>query len=215
MAFARVQVELINDSVLTRDSAINTWHFQTPGSVAAAATDITDNLDAFYSAIQSLLSSTCTGTANLKFYDLEDATPRPPVATSSFIFSPGGTALPGEVACVLSFRATTVAGQVAARRRGRIFLGPLSQSSMSVSGGDVRISAGSRTTITAAAAALRDDTTLSGLIWSVFSPTTAGSPPWSSGALSGSFEAVVAGHVDDAYDTVRSRGLSALARTTF
>lgn len=50
---------------------------------------------------------------------------------------------------------------------------------------------------------------------SVFSPTTAGAPPWSSGELDAATFPVVAAHVDNAFDTVRSRGVVASTRTSW
>jgi hypothetical protein len=47
----------------------------------------------------------------------------------------------------------------------------------------------------------------------VFSPTIAGSPPWSEGTLIDSSVDVVAGYVDNAFDTIRSRGSLTTART--
>lgn len=215
MPFARVQARLHRDSLLPEDESINTWHFVTPGDVAAAATAITDNLAAFYSAIQAQLSQVNTGSITYDFYDLEDPTPRVPVASTGSSFTPGGSAFPSECAITLSFQGVVVSGQNQARRRGRVFLGPLSQASGIVVGGDLFISPGVRTTICAAADALASDTTLPGLVWAVFSPTTAGAPPWSAPVLSEAFVTITNGWVDNAYDTIRSRGSEANARTVF
>lgn len=215
MAFARVQVELVRDSLLPADRSINTFHFVTPGSVADAAADINTNLETFYNAIDGALSSMLTGTANLKYYDLEDPEPRAPVTTTGFTFSPGANALPSECAIAMSFQGPLNSGVNQARRRGRIFLGPCSQASGAVEENEFRPTGAFRSTIATAADALMSDTSLPGLIWAVFSPTTAGPPPWSAGELTNAFVTITNGWVDNAYDTIRSRGAAPSARTTW
>lgn len=215
MPFCRALVELATDTLIPSDVITNTWHFETPGAVADAGTAITDNLDAFYTAIQAHLSSVLTGAGTVLLYDLEDPSPRPPVFTGAISFTPDTAAYPNEVAVALSYQAPVVAGEAQARRRGRIFIGPMSQDAGTSSTGGPRPSSSCRTDICAAADALKDDTTLAGLVWSVFSPTTAGAPPWSSGDLATAFHAVTNGWVDDAFDTIRSRGVAATNRTLF
>lgn len=213
MGFARVQAILHNDSGLPQDQVINTWHFAPPGDVSSSAVDITDGLNAFYQAIDSLLSPVLLGTIDFKVYDLEDAPPRVPVAEiAGTSLTLGSQALPNEVACCMSFQGAIASGQNQARRRGRVFLGPMSVASGTAAAGDVRPAAATRTTITNAGAALID---VPGINWSVFSPTVAGSPPWDAGSLAGAFTLVTNGWVDDAYDTQRRRGLRTSTRTTF
>lgn len=215
MAFARVIVTLQNDTAQPVDAATNTWHFQTPGAVADAATAITDNLDAFYTAIQTYMSVNLTGTGACDFYDLEDVSPRAPVATTAISFAPGTDGFPNEVACCLSYQAPQVSGESQARRRGRLFIGPLATGTGSDQTGDIRPTSTFRNALVQAAEALMDDTTLPGLVWSVFSPATAGPAPWSAGTLGDSFFTVTNGWVNDAFDTQRSRGLAPTARTLF
>jgi hypothetical protein len=216
MAFARVLVQMLNDTALPKDMAVNTWHFRTPGSVADASATINANLDTFYTALSTYYSPVLTGTCTTKYYDLEDNEPRAPVAESSFVMGTlGSSGLPNEVAVCMSYQAPIVSGTPQARRRGRLFLGPLSTNITSSSTGDQRPSSGARTAIAAAADALMSDTTLPGLIWSVFSPSTAGTPPWSAATLGDAFETITNGWINDAFDTMRSRGLAPTARTTW
>lgn len=215
MGYCRALVELNRDTLIPEDLVVNTWHFITPGSVADAAADLTVNIDAFYTSIGSLLASSLTGTGTIKYYDMEDPEPRSPVATGSVVFTTANNSLPGEVALVLSFQGPLVSGANQSRRRGRLFIGPLGTAVAEASTGDVRPTASARNTLVTAAEALMDDTSLPGLIWTVFSPTTAGPAPWSEGALEDAMTTVTNGWVNDAFDTMRSRGLRPSARTIF
>lgn len=215
MPFARCLVTLNNDTLQPVDQVTNTWHFQTPGAVADAGTAILDNIDAFYSAISTYLSINLTGTGEIDLYDLEDPEPRAPVFNGSFTAGVGTNALPNEVAVALSYQAPIVSGTNQARRRGRLFIGPLATNVMATGTGDQRVASGFRNALVAAAEALMDDTTLPGLVWSVFSPTTAGAPPWSAATLGDSFFTVTNGWVNDAFDTMRSRGAAPTTRTVF
>lgn len=215
MGFCRVQVAFLRDTGLPEDECVNTWHFITPGDVGDSVSAINALLDTFYSSCQTFISSGLTGGARTTYYDLAQPNPRPPVDVNSIVISTGGNPLPGECAVVLSFQGIVVPGIPQARRRGRLYLGPLTATSSSVATGGVRPSGALRDTIVAAAEALMDDTTTPGLIWCVFSPTTAGPEPWSSGELTNAFVTVVNGWVDDAFDTIRSRGLAASTRTVF
>ena len=98
MAFMRALVELNNDSLVPRDRVANVWHFRTPGSVADAAPTVETLLDTFYDSIDTYLGAQLTGTGSIKFYDLEDAEPRSPVATGGILFSPASTALQSRAA---------------------------------------------------------------------------------------------------------------------
>jgi len=214
MGFARVQVSLLNDSTLPGDVAMNTFHFRTPGTVEDSADEISALLETFYNAFDQDLSSGLTGVTNLAFFDLEQAAPRVPVATDTFTLTVGlGTQLPGEVALVLSFQGPRVSGFPQARRRGRLFIGPLDGDTITAGTGDARPSSAAITRITDAADALASSTVTPGLDWCVFSPTTAGPEPWSSGELNDAFVTITNGWMDNAFDTVRSRGLGATART--
>lgn len=216
MGYARVQVGLRNDSLLPADIAMNTWHFVTPGDPGDVTTEVATLLEAFYDAIGTYLSNGLNGTADVKLFDLEDPSPRPPVGETTFTFSPSaGQTLPHEVALAMSFQGPVVAGTAQARRRGRLFLGPFDADAQTTAVGDSRPSGTMINAIVAAAETLMTDTTTPGLIWSVFSPTTAGPPPWSSSELANAFVTVTNGWIDNAWDTVRSRGTAATSRTVW
>lgn len=213
----RVQAAITNDSGLPRDLAINTWHF------------ISDNVDplvdaalayaqltTFYSSIQGLLSPEVTGLITFKVYDLTHVQPRSPIYTNTSTVTPSVTVgNPNEVAVCLSYRGALVSGTNPARRRGRIFLGPVTTAANTAATGDVFVLGSFRTTIANAATALIAAGVGAPPSWAVFSPTTAGPEPWSPAALIGASLPVTAGFIDDAFDTIRSRGLAAQARTTF
>lgn len=212
----RCQLSLVNDTALPRDVAQNTWHFQSDSVdplddvvLAGAA------LSTFYQAIEDSFSENCTGDVTMKWYDLTDGEPRTPIQENGFTITPGaGTAFPNEVAICLSFRGNLLSGTEPKRRRGRIYLGPLSVSVSANGNGDSQVASTTMEPIADAAADLRDAGSPSNFQWAVFSPTTAGPPPWSFGDLAVATFPVTVLYVDNAFDTVRSRGIAATARET-
>ena len=212
MGYCRAIVELNRDTLIPKDLTVNTWYFEPPGAISSSAADITTALDTFYTAIGGLLSPVLTGTGSVAYYDLEDPEPRVPVATGLITFTPDTTGLPEEVALCLSFQGAVVSGEAQARRRGRVYLGPLSSDGSTLFTGYYRPSSGTRSSITTAANALMGT---AGINWSVFSPTTAGPPPWAAGDLANAFTPVTNGWVDDTFDTQRRRGAPTTARTVF
>jgi hypothetical protein len=125
---------------------------------------------------------------------------------------PATTPLPEECAVVVAYHGdlTGVAEESGltrpkARRRGRIYLGPLSNVAGSVEAGTnrLRVLSGFMTNLAAAMAFLDTDLAPTPYIWSVYSPTAGATYP------------VVGGWIDDAFDTQRRRGLSPISRTTF
>lgn len=213
----RCQVTLDRLSGLPVDESMNTWHFW------SEATDrlddvalVTDALRIFYQTIDGLLSSRLAGTASIKTYDLFDIVPRPPIDTFAFTFTPDtGPDLPSECAICLSFRGPSLAGAIPARNRGRIYLGPLSSATVDSSIGDVIVDSGVRGAIASAADTMRTGLLAGTATWAVFSPTIAGAGPWTMLTLAQATAFVERGYVDDAFDTVRSRGAAPNARTAF
>lgn len=217
MTTLRAQVALLNVNGLPADSATNTWHF-TSNAVdrLVDAAQIVSDLDAFYGSIGGVLSEACSGDANIRIYDLADGTPRVPILEDEFAFTPGtGQGLPAEVAVVLSFHGATFSGSPPARRRGRLYIGPIDAGMLSTGDGNVFVSSTAAGDIRSAAQALLGDADPEGASWAVFSPTTAGPEPWSAGELLAATFEVVAGHVDNAFDTMRSRGVASTSRVFF
>lgn len=208
-----VQVRLSRAGGLPADDCVNTWHF-----VATADADPTDIGSVFgrianwYSATPggvvapaTYLANTVNDTVAMKLYDLNDALPRAPLALGTFSLGAIRTdPLPAEVAVCLSYRAAAVSGLPAARRRGRIFFGPLGINAMAsgAGAGDARVASLCRSALTGASSRLLTANTAD-LYWAVYSPTNA------------AMVAVDNGYVDDAWDTQRRRGAKAVTRTNF
>lgn len=209
-------MSLVSQTGLPEDAAMNVWHFNTAESdVVAQADQIEIALDVFYSAISSIYSAnTITGVINTKYFDLLDVPPRVPILESSITIGSLGTgdALPTECAITMSYQALPESGINQRRRRGRLFLGPLDGGVASTAAGVVKIGTAVLETIAAAALALQETGSVLDWQWIVFSPTTAGAPPWTLGELNSASALVDNGWVDNAFDTQRRRGTRSDAR---
>lgn len=208
----RAQVNLPMKTALPEDTVINSWHFLTADASTLTLDAIGANLSAFYGAISALLASNIAGRV-VKFYDLGEPAPRAPKRTDTVAYVPTGTsAVPEEVAICLSFQGAQVSGQNQARRRGRVFLGPVGSGTITETDERITVSSAARTTIKNAAAALLTSSQGSTVFdWVVYSPTTAaGGGPADSWAVP-----VANGWVDDSFDTIRSRGTKPRTRTVF
>lgn len=219
----RVQCTIPLTNNVPEDSVVNTWYFDDDDDPVAAPEDtagwIINELTAFYQAIDGVVFPDTVGNAvNVRMYDMADPEPRVQVWDETIPIVPSASdPLPNEVAICLSFSADPQSGQTQARRRGRLFLGPVAQSCMSVIGSHAYVSLATRLAIVNAADALAagfEHPASPGLRlhWAIFSPTTLASP---GGTLGGSFHDVQSGWVDDAFDIQRRRGADATARTTF
>lgn len=194
-----------------KDSAVMTWAFNGSDSAEDIAIEASDRLFDFYTltatgAVSSPLdyfsNEIDAASASMKWYDIEAPEPRVPVFfIDSGLGSPDPVQaidLPSEVAACLSFRAELVSGQPAARRRGRVFLGPLNAGAGPGSGPD----GGFRSDVARAATELLDKNTAN-CSWGVWS------------RVDGAVRTVVAGYIDNAWDTQRRRGTEATVRTVF
>lgn len=136
-----VHVELETDTGLPRDRVVNTWAMQALDG-AAAFSDAADAFDAFYTAIASYLGATLVNGSGhrCKIYHLTDIEPRVPVYDEAMSLGGfGSTAMPAEVAICTSFAAAPESGVNPARRRGRVFLGPLATGVSDASSGYARV----------------------------------------------------------------------------
>lgn len=219
MGVIRAQVTIPYHTALPADVATNTFHFKSDpigGELTEATAEvITAQLSTFYQTIDNWLSGPTIDEANaeVSYYDLGDPEPRVPLFTQPLVFGPldSTAALPQEVAATLSYRGPVVSGQVPARHRGRLYIGPLNTSA---------IAAGSsgRTVLAAPLVdALADaGTQLASLTygfdptwaWCVFSPTIYAA----TGELDAASTVITNGWVDNAPDTQRRRGTSATSR---
>lgn len=213
MTILRAMVIFPRETNLPADATTNTWHFNTDGSDdEGAAADVATRLDSFYNganvfqSVGKYLSREIVGAnVRLKVYKLSDPEPRTPIYDELMPVTEGtaGDALPSEVAVCLSYHLAPASGLPQARRRGRIFLGPLSSQAQAFISGECYVSSDIITDATTAAARLRNADTAD-LKWSVYSPTnnTALAP-------------IAGGWIDNAFDIQRRRGVSPTSRTTW
>lgn len=216
MAILRAQLSLNHGSGDPADDVTNTFHFEGPPTEAVGAF-IKDDLRNFFIGpnvgttdfIFSRMSSSLTGYGEVRVYDLADAKPRSPIYSSGEILifnATTGTPGPEECAVVCSYGAPSVSGLDQRHRRGRFYLGPLTWSTatyMQVAG-KARVAVGFRDALCTAMKRLRERSLLAGhASWVVYSPTN------------DTTVGATRGWVDDAFDTIRSRGPVATARSTW
>lgn len=232
MLIDHVTVTFAHASGLSRDQVVNTWTF-------TGEADLTDTgFGTIESALTDFYNGTDTGGTGLtvasflgpqlsrsvvpvfRHYDLDGhlsggalGSPQrvqPMVALGA---GNGGTGLPSEVACCLSFNGAYGsdpefgpggATRPRARDRGRIYLGPLSASGC--------ISIESTTQRPKVSDNLRETVVAAALRLSAFAGLPAFWSTWSRKA--GTTHQVVDVAVDDAFDTQRRRGERANIRTT-
>lgn len=216
MARIRAVVTLPYTTGLPQDVVVNTFHFLTGASPANAAemTEIVTNVIAFYNSDfgtpgdpvseyicekVSRVADACT----VELFDIDDPEPRQAVDSQTFTLGPvavTGT-LPYEVALCASFEAAPVSGIPQARRRGRVFIGPLNGAADNSTNGRPE---------TAFMQALID--AMSGM-WALQSGS---SVTWCVYSRAGdAMAAVTNGWVDNAWDTQRRRGDDASTRLTW
>ena len=203
MPFYTAQMTLKMVSGVTADVAVNSLHFvgsdvpNDPGEIEGGMFSFYDDLVLFYSA------SVAQNGHTLKVYNLDDPQPRYPALESTYNFpsAPTGNTLPHEVAIVASFQADRISGTPQARRRNRIYIGPLKDSTVSTSGFVQTAN------INALNQAMEDlesfMRTSTAVRWIAYSPTED----------NGDF--VTNGWVDNAFDTQRRRGRKATVRTVW
>lgn len=200
----QIRVTLRTASQVPADDIVNTWAVQfgdDPGDIV----DVDTAFINFYQAIDTHLSDTAASSGHtLEYIHLNDPAPQVPFRVTPFTITPGGSdALPTEVALCSSFTAATGSGVAAARRRGRVFLGPLRENGISTSTGHARPSGVLLQSVADATEALASALDLAGFplcVWSRRDDT---------------LYRVVAGWVNNEYDTQRRRGPETTARTVW
>jgi hypothetical protein len=197
-------------SQLAEDAYVNTYHFKNDAVVTGNFDNIVDLLRDFYTAAppdqtnkisEYMTTEAITGKWTCKIYDMSDAKPRVPVYedTGMAPISQSST-LPTECASVLSFQGERIAGEVQARRRNRVYLGPFMITGLSegrVSNGLVEL------ILFAAKELLRASNASVAWQWVIYSPSN------------NDIVAIEDGWVDNAWDTQRRRGQRATARGTW
>lgn len=213
MGHALAQVVFGSDSGLPEDDVVNTWHFLTGGSftdtfvTSTHTNEITARLQDFYTEpyptnrIQSYMSPRLNDNdATVRIYNMQDAQPRTPVAINPLTIAFTGNALPSEVALCASFQATPASGMIQARRRGRVYLGPLNEAALAT-GASEAPEPNFILEVVNAMEALFDSN--SSCTWVVYSTVD---DDWS---------LVSEGWVDNAWDTQRRRGIRPTTRDTW
>lgn len=209
------QVRIPHRSLIGANDVVNTFNFTGIDNVEDQATVALGLIKVFYNDLTDLQTSAVknylSGELNpagtrIKIYDASDPEPRVPILDESLGVtgpSPASTTnLPGEVAVGLSYTAAITSGVPAARRRGRIYLGPLNAGATEgVANAPQRPSSVFMLNLSRAAKGLSDGPI--GTRWAVYS------------RRDDAFRPIVAGYVDNAFDTQRRRGVDATARIAF
>lgn len=207
MAIVRAQVTFQGGSNLPEDRYINTLHFANDAPYATHATNIHAALTTFWTVappgrniVGSSISAYVQRLVTVRYYDMSTGEPRVPTPLTFTLPTAAGTSnVPFEVAVVGSFKG---APPVTARRRGRIFIGPITTGPISpaTSALPCSVDPGFRQDVTGSMKRLAEAPAVD---WCIYSPTT------------GEYVPIVGGWVDDAFDTQRRRGNDATARTTW
>lgn len=200
MAIIRAISTMQAASGVPEDASVNVFHYGivTPGSEGAT---VLAAWQTFMRAIYTIFPSTVATTGHsLRLYDLADPQPRAPYYTGAWSFSAAltGSPLPSEVAICTSFQGARVSGQSQARRRGRMYLGPLDTGVMSAAG---RFDPTQQATIATAMKTLVDSLESSSITFGVYSPTD------------NALVTVENGWVDNAFDVQRRRGIVSTVRS--
>lgn len=201
MTLIRAQVVLRTVDNLPENYITNTIYFDTTTEAVAACDEVAGYLETFYGSLRTYMSDLLSQNGhNIKFYFQDQPTPNFPFHEVGWNFSAAltGNPLPSECAIVCSFQGTKVNGVNQASRRGRIYLGPLNDSTNV----DGLVQPGIQQAISLAMKTLTLD--MGGgtdpVPLHVFSPTLGTSTP------------VVDGWVDNAFDTQRRRGIASTVR---
>lgn len=209
-----VQHAIHGKSGLAQDRYVNTFHLDT-GVVPNTFPEIALLFPTFWSSVptgesfglKTLMSPLLNGVpATVSFYAQSDPKPRTPRYVYQYTFSTvtTNTPLPSEVAICLSYRARVVSGQNKARRRGRIYLGPLSNAPINNvnPGSDAGLEDNIGSIITKAAAEFCAKLNTAGAKWVVWSE------------MDQAMNEIEVFSVDNAFDTQRRRGMAPSAVTT-
>lgn len=209
------QVRIPHSSLIAADDVVNTFCFTGIDDVESQSEIALGLLDTFYSGLTDLQTEEVInymsgelnyGGTRLKVYDLDDPEPRVPILDTAMALTgraaESTTNLPAEVAVCVSYQAAITSGVPAARRRGRIYIGPLNQgASTGTASAPARPAGAFMTNLSRAAKGLSDGPI--GTRWCVWS------------RRDGAFRPITSGYIDNSFDTQRRRGADTTARTGF
>jgi hypothetical protein len=224
MVATLAQVTLQKKSGIPADAVQNNFVFDPPALDSAGQLLCFSAITDFYNTTGALSGdkvATWLGSSvsravdgvTVKLYDisahLNGSAHGSPVAISHFTLAAGvGDGLPDEVACALSFHSAygsdaefAPGSRPRSRDRGRVYIGPLTDQAIHVNTttNEIMLVQALRTTVAEAANRLKGMSAN----WSVWSRRRAAIAP------------VVAGWVDDRFDSQRRRGDAATARSMF
>jgi hypothetical protein len=218
---ARVTLPTVSN--IAADSVVNTFHFGEAGVAPPAPLTILTAIEDFYNgqtagtgAVAMFLSgslSRATNAVRVDFFDAEGPAGTSPVGSGSFTLLAPTVAegLPDEVACCLSYRNGTDLSPMRRRRRGRVFLGPFTLQAATTNAYPIRPALSLQQIMAAAGTRLANN---AAAVWVVFSakdrpaPAPAKKPPQANDET----YLITEGWVDNAFDTMRSRGPAPTAR---
>lgn len=171
-------------------------------SIAPALVDLYNELN----DQADLFGGLATSGHRIKFVEIDGPKPQYPYAEVVWAFTtaPSASVLPSECCVVSSFEAVQSAGINQATRRGRVFLGPLNLGALNALTG--RLVDADRVAIATAFqtfAQKQDEAGFSGWQWMVYS------------RKNDAMSRVVMGHVDNAFDTQRRRGVESTLRSVW
>lgn len=216
MADERISAQVIlrTSDNIAANYCTNTFHFlidfatvdPTPGADDRdGITDqVADALVTLYNGLAPRMAGLQVTGHRIKFVNIDDPAPQFPYRERVFSITGtiGGSQLPSEVAIVSSFEATQVSGVNQATRRGRVYIGPISTSSND----DGRVGDSTRTAISDAFEGFANDQDQAGFTgwqWMIYSRTR------------DEMSRVVMGHIDNAFDTQRRRGVQSTIRSVW
>ena len=211
MPLYRCQVVFQGGSDKPEDQFVNVWWFIGTGPTSADAPGIFSRLTSFYTqeppgseiSIGASMSSYIRTPVQIKVYDMADEEPRVPTIGGFNMPSraAGFTTVPEEMAVCMSFHTHP---PITARRRGRVYLGPLNSTAMTPATAVVptRVSNNFIEAVRQAGQALMDSSGPN-LWWAIHS--TVGNLAME----------VTGGWIDNEFDTQRRRGVDATSRVRF
>lgn len=216
----RASVSIPLDSGVPEDAIVNTFYFDQDDNGLLPPPDtsydaVVTSLEQFYTAFDNVLFPASVGNlATVRIYDMRDPQPRLLRRTDTFAINPSAAnPLPSQVALCMSFAAAPLAGVNPARRRGRVYLGPIAGNADELINSQSRPSGALRLAVKAGADSLivPNDVGGSSLTWAMYSPTTD-----AGGAnIDDSMHDVQSGWIDDVWDTQRRRCPVSSTRTVF
>lgn len=203
MVTCKAMVTLKMTTNIPEDDVVNTFWFE--GDTALAVTSVVPAaLAARYNGVRGVFPATVRQNGHsIKIYNMADAKPRAPISDTTFNFTTANTGNPiaPELAVCLSFQGARESGEVQARRRGRVYIGPHDAGAFATDG---RPHADVLAAVTTFGNDLLDASDLwTDVKWVVYSPTD------------GETVEITNGWVDNAWDVQRRRGVAATDRSLF